>query len=56
MTINYSIAIVLTACGIETNNRSLLSFTSATIAIVLTACGIETWKEAGVSDELRELQ
>ena len=25
------------------------------VATVLTACGIETWKEAGVSDELREV-
>ena len=36
-----NIAIVLTACGIETNNILILQ-KKKDIAIVLTACGIET--------------
>ena len=38
-----AIAIVLTACGIETNKDRVLAMTFlSSIAIVLTACGIET--------------
>ena len=36
------IAIVLTACGIETPRHSHCSTNVEQIAIVLTACGIET--------------
>ena len=37
-----AIAIVLTACGIETDQRLAYVEVFVAIAIVLTACGIET--------------
>ena len=44
----FSIAIVLTACGIETSRHRLLHLQRVLppIAIVLTACGIETAAKA----------
>ena len=44
-----SIAIVLTACGIETVNHQHISAVII-IAIVLTACGIETLSSMGERD------
>ena len=41
-----AIAIVLTACGIETCNY-IHAIKNANIAIVLTACGIETGAAVG---------
>ena len=38
----YQIAIVLTACGIETSSSHISMGKRLQIAIVLTACGIET--------------
>ena len=49
-----AIAIVLTACGIETKRLAIALYTNvhSSIAIVLTACGIET-AQRHAADQLK---
>ena len=50
----FTVATVLTACGIETLNILECLKTNLNVATVLTACGIETTHKVDVYDPLKE--